>query len=81
MKTTTYGQKDGEGPTLGKRANVYEIDIPDGSKIKKRTFGDYGDTALATALRLKNGKIFAAVWADRPGWEGDFGYLTAKRIR
>lgn len=78
---TTYGQKGGEGPTRGKFAHLYEVTLPDGTKIRKRTFGEYGDSALATALRLKNGKILAAVWDGRPAWEGDFGYLTATRIR
>jgi len=75
-----YGQKNGDGPTAGKKATVYEIAMPDGSIVKKRVFrDDMGDTLIATALR-HNGKILAVVWPGVPEWEGDFGQLVARKV-
>lgn len=37
-KTTTYGEKGGEGPTRGKKATTYIVTFPDGTTMKKRDF-------------------------------------------
>lgn len=37
-KTTTYGQRGGDGPNTGKRAATYEATLPDGTTLTKRVF-------------------------------------------
>jgi hypothetical protein len=82
-KTTTFGQKGGTGPTLGKKAAVYEVTLPDGRMFQKRKFGLDADTLIATAYRYGAGRdeVDAMVWPGEPAWEGDFGRLVAKRIK
>jgi hypothetical protein len=74
-----YGQKDGDGPTAGKVASVYQITLPDGRVFKKRKFDVHTERAIATADE-HNGKVIVAVWSGEPAWEGDFGRLEAIRI-
>lgn len=37
-KTSTFGEKGGEGPTRGKKATIYVVTLPDGTTVKKRDF-------------------------------------------
>lgn len=46
-KTTTYGQKGGEGPTKGLKATTYSITTPDGKCHRKRTFSTNNAIAVA----------------------------------
>ena len=37
FKTTTYGQRGGEGPNKGKKATTWKVELPDGTIAKKRS--------------------------------------------
>lgn len=35
---TSYGKRGGDGPTRGKRANYYEVTLPDGRKVRVQKY-------------------------------------------
>lgn len=84
MKSTTYGQKGGEGPNRGKIATKWKVTLPDGTVVMKNTFrhtGDLPDTCVATGF-MHEGKPHVCVWVSgNPPWEGCFGRLTAERVK
>ena len=43
----TYGQRGGQGPNTGKRATTYEVELPDGTKARKRNYNVHADAAWA----------------------------------
>jgi hypothetical protein len=60
MKTTSYGQKGGEGPTRGRKAETIQATIG-GQVYRKRVF--FGQRALALCAR-EDGTECLTAWAD-----------------
>jgi len=65
MKTTTYGQKGGEGPTRGRKATTYTATAPDGSVLTKRSYFTSADTAVMGAYEHEGKWYAASVHADQ----------------
>jgi hypothetical protein len=78
--TTSYGQRGGDGPTAGQTFAIYEVEVPDVGTLRKRTLCCTADTVIATGF-MHNGKAHVVVWEDQPAWEGEFGRLTARRVK
>jgi hypothetical protein len=57
IKTTTFGQRGGEGPNTGKKAVTFEFTRPDGVSGKTRVFKDIpsGDDAFVVLYPPHNG--------------------------
>ena len=54
QKSTTYGQKSGEGPTWGKKSATYEATLPDGQVVRKRSFYVFQDQAWLAIYQHDN---------------------------
>lgn len=77
-----YGKRGGVSPNRGKVARTYEITLPDGATLTKRTFASCPDGPLvATGYRSNDGRAHVCVWpSGTPAWEGEFGRLVAQPI-
>lgn len=83
----TYGRKGREGPTRGKKAIRFRVELPDGTVVIKRIFktnrwtgaiDPAADKLIATGFRARaGGKPIVVVWPGEPEWEGDLGRLIA----
>lgn len=60
MKTTSYGQKGGQGPTRGRKAETIQATIC-GQAYRKRVF--FGQRALVLLAREDGAEVLTA-WAD-----------------
>lgn len=66
MKTTTYGQRWGMGPTAGKKAATYLVRLPDGTTQTKRSFSVSDITAYAVVSKRAHGDGWhVTVWDTR----------------
>lgn len=89
-RDSTYDQRGGDGPTCDRVAATYEVILPDGRVVRKRTFGVSGPTAVAVAHFLApqpyktegtQGWHLTAITASRPTWaEPDATILPARRM-
>lgn len=81
IKSTTYGQKGGEGPTRGRKAAVYDVILPTDEIVEKKTFFPPEGEARGYGYQ-HDGKWFVAA-IDAPG-SSRFAHYTemfAQRIR
>lgn len=74
IKTTTYGQKGGEGPNRGRKATTYTATAPDGTMLTKRSYQIDAPTAYLGAYQHQ-GVWHAAGIVDRLNSKGgpDYG--------
>lgn len=72
------GCKGGTSATAGQTSAVYEIELPDGTKIRKRTFKAQGETAVACLSRWAGRYYVDAVHDTRPTWANDTA--VARRV-
>jgi hypothetical protein len=76
------GCKGGTSALAGKVAAVYEIELPDGRKVRKSTFKVSAPKAVATGFEGRDGKACVVVRQGLlPVWDGEFGRLVAKRVK
>jgi hypothetical protein len=76
------GCKGGTSALAGKVAAVYEIELPDGRKVRKSTFKMSAPKAVATGFEGRDGKACVVVWQGLlPVWDGEFARLVAKRVK
>jgi hypothetical protein len=66
-RTTTYGQKGGEGPTRGKTAVTYVVTLPDGTTAKKR---DFNPPASPTGYAYQHDGIWYVAGISEPNDPG-----------
>ena len=71
-KSTTYGEKGGEGPTRGKTATTYIATLPDGTEVSKR---DFNPPANPTGYAYQHdGEWYLAAIAEPA--DARFGHYT-----
>lgn len=71
MNGTTYGQKGGDGPTSGLKATTYEVTLPDGRLVRKRSFQVSSPEALAMCYRDGNGAwAVSGIVEEARDWPG-----------
>lgn len=65
-----FGKKDGDGPTAGLKAAVYDIELPDGSRVKKRSFYIHEQRAVAAIYQHQSKWYVAGILSsDRNLWD------------
>jgi hypothetical protein len=81
MKTTTYGQKGGEGPTRGRKIAVYDVILPTDEIVEKRTFCPPEGEACGYGYQHQGQWFVAAI--DAPGSKRFAHYtsMPATRIK
>jgi hypothetical protein len=80
-KSTTYGQKGGEGATRGRKAAVYDVILPTDEIVEKKTF--FPPEGEACGYGYQHQGIWRVAAIDKPSSErfSHYTQMPAKRIR
>lgn len=77
MKSTTYGQRGGQGPNAGRTKIAYGAIAPDGTLLTANAYTTNAPTALMN-ISQHNGQWVANAVRDRKAWNGQ--WITATRV-
>lgn len=74
-----YGCKGGASPTKGKKATTYEVELPDGSKARKRSMTIDQPTAIAMVYEHQGTWYISGIVGEPKDWPGQ-QLVEARRV-